>query len=84
MFCASEKIQDDGEIVEKIDHFHLNNPPLLLQNSLSALFISHAKCILRLTNPDSEMKKNLTLVILKRCILIRFLTHSYMYTEVYS
>lgn len=40
--CATEKIQDDGEIVEKIDHFHSSNPALLLQNSLSALFVSQA------------------------------------------
>lgn len=25
MFCTPQKIHDDGEIVEKIDHFRLNN-----------------------------------------------------------
>lgn len=28
-FVLSEKIRDDGEIVEKIDHFHWNNSDLL-------------------------------------------------------
>lgn len=43
MFCASEKIQDDGEIVEKIDHFHFNNLGLLFWKDFSFLFICRSQ-----------------------------------------
>lgn len=43
MFCASEKIQDDGEIVEKIDHFHFNNLGLLFWKDFSFLFICQSQ-----------------------------------------
>lgn len=40
MFCAPEKIRDDGEIVEKIDHFHSNNSGLLFQKVLSVVYFT--------------------------------------------
>lgn len=37
MFCAPKKIRDDGEIVERIDHFHSNNLGLLFPKVLLSI-----------------------------------------------